>query len=254
MLIRIISIYFLFIFANDQCFSQVIFYKIPGQTIFPYKILQPDKSRSYQGEPINTDTIFLQMDAFEISEQITYKEYKKYLLAIKKDSSQQFYDKQLPSFYEANSGILQKYIYSNEFDDRPVIGISYEAAKNYCYWKTTLDFGNDTSFRYSLPKIAVWLAAFNFLDSTKIKNDFNCDFSDWTTSQYYEGGYNLANWHFDVQFEYKENDPPIMKRKRTIGNSYMRRYHQLYPSILNYESALNGSREISFRIVKEKTK
>ena len=71
--------------------------------------------------------------AFRISNQITYGQYKKYLSDIKKDSSNLFYQSQLPKI-ERQDILNERYLSSSEFDDDPVIGVSQENASCYANW------------------------------------------------------------------------------------------------------------------------
>ena len=232
--------------------AQDNFYKISSQTIYPLKLLQYDSSHSYTGT--DTDSLSLWVQTFEISRQVTFREYKKFLTKIKADSTESYYKKHLPKFYDARTGILEHYIQSSEYDDKPVIGISYEAAESYCKWKTDLLSKNDTSYYYSLPKISEWLAALHYLDSAGLVHDFNNEYSNWTTGIYFEAVVGPGGWTFDQIFQVKENDPPRMKRKRIIGHSFLRQYSSLYQSIFNFEYSFNGSRDISFRIIKAKNR
>lgn len=85
------------------------------------------------------------VEEFEISEQVTFKEYKEYLAAIKKDSSEKFYWSQLPDTnISTDKKVYTEYITSKEYDDYPVLGISWDNAMNYCKWKTIKDNDSDS--------------------------------------------------------------------------------------------------------------
>jgi hypothetical protein len=61
------------------------FYTVPRQELELYQLLG-----------IKENHIIDTIHSFEISDFITYREYKKYLNSIRKDSSEQFYLSQLP--------------------------------------------------------------------------------------------------------------------------------------------------------------
>ena len=92
-------------------------YSIPTQTINLYKSLAYNSRTSAQT-----------IKAFQISEQVTYKEYKDYLTSIKKDSSATFYLTQLPDSSIGSAEVYKEYITSVEYDNFPVLGISWDNA------------------------------------------------------------------------------------------------------------------------------
>lgn len=240
----------LFLFFVGIC-QQV--YIIPKQTFNPYKIL----GFSEEGDKSNKDETNFKMkiDSFEISHQIIFKQYKEYLDAIKKDSSNSFYISQLPDSTITSRAKYKDYISNKKYDDFPVAGISWDAAINYCKWRTLQDNkGTHIKFIYRLPQLGEWLAAFNFLKDGNIKNDFSKNFSDWTMNTYYEG----FGGQRDSLFVYeryihltKQSDHARDKRKIIIGNSYLFQGERLGQHFRTYYS-FNGYRQIAFRMVKEK--
>lgn len=193
--------------------------------------------------------------AFEISPQISYKDYKIYLNEIKKDSSLSYYESQLPDKRIGTAKIYNEYITSNKYDNYPVLGISWDNAMNYCKWKTIRDNKDSIRFIYRLPHCSEWLAANQYLNTNKIKNDFNKNYADWLINTFDESNYYIENFEtnsfkYNYVYFHKPNDPKALKRKLVIGNSFL--YQQEYPLAANFSYYANvGYKQIAFRFVKE---
>lgn len=229
-------------------------YIIPKQTFNPYKVLG-FSDEGYDQSTKDEANFKMEIDSFEISSQVSFKHYKLYLESVKKDSSYNFYSSQLPDSNITSKEKYKDYISNKNYDDFPVAGISWEAAMNYCKWRTLQENkGMEIQFIYRLPKLGEWLAAYNFLETSNSKNDFSKNFSDWTMSTYYE-----AAVGFDSTFVYdlfldlpSAKDPPRVKRKMVAGNSYL-----FQSEVLRYLFSIytfNGYRQIAFRLVKEEIK
>ncbi len=219
-------------------------YFIPTQTINLYKLL------AYQNKTF-TSTI----KEFEISEQVTYKEYKEYLSSVKKDSSEEFYLIQLPDNSIGSIEVYKRYLTHHEYDNSPVIGISWESAMNFCKWKTIKDNNKHLQFIYRLPNCSEWLAAYSYLSEKKIRNTLNKNFSDWlinTKDETYHfiDTYPLSEkFIFDDVWLHKPDESLTLKRKQVIGNSYL--YQQKYLLAHKFSFYANeGYRQVSFRYVK----
>jgi hypothetical protein len=194
------------------------------------------------------------VEAFKISEQVTFKEYKEYLAAIKKDSSEKYYLSQLPDTNIAiDKDVYNTYITSKEYDNYPVLGISWDNAMNYCKWKTIKDNGSDSiDFIYRLPRRLEWLAAYHYLKVNNKKHDFNQNYSDWLLNAYEETWSSFTK-EADVDYTYDAlvDDHPVLKRKRVLGNSYL--YTKEKPlNLIWYGYEYEGYRQIAFRYVKVK--
>lgn len=237
------------------------FYYIPTQTIQPYILIGYNKQHaasvsSYYNDRTKEQMKFeMSMKAFEISDQITFGEYKKYLSAIKKDSSATFFYKQLPDSSIATPEIYKQYVTGNTYDKYPVLGISWENALNYCKWKTLQDNrGDSISFIYRLPICSEWLAANDYLNKKKNKNDFNKNYADWLMSSKFEGSYGKdSSFFYDTYFSLtsRKSDAHI-DRRFVIGNSYLLEKEKLYDYYkYNYFQSV-GYRQIGFRIIKVK--
>ncbi|MEQ1734400.1 MAG: SUMF1/EgtB/PvdO family nonheme iron enzyme, partial [Bacteroidia bacterium] len=155
------------------------FFNIPAQTINLYKIIG-----------VNTTAKEHTVKSFNISELISYKEYKTFLNDTKNDSSIEYYQTLLPDSNIGSIEIRNKYIKGNAYDNLPVLGISWDNAMNFCRWKTLKENKDSIQFIYRLPIYSEWLAAYFYLSQNKIKNDFNQNYSDWLINSKSEVCYN----------------------------------------------------------------
>lgn len=74
--------------------------------------------------------------------------------------------------------------------------------------------------------------------------------AEWTSSVYYEGGANfLGDFSPDVQFNAKENDPVLMKRKVIRGGSWKDIAYNCQVSTRNFEYQDTAKSYIGFRCV-----
>ncbi len=232
-------------------------YLIPKQTFQPYKVLGYSERDYGIGYKVDTQKINFKMaiDSFEISSQVTFRQYKLYLESVKKDSSYKFYLSQLPDSNITSKENYKAYISNKKYDDFPVTGISWEAAMNYCKWKTIQENkGTDLKFIYRLPQVSEWLAAYHFLEKSNSRNDFSKNFSDWTMSLYFEGAFGFkTSFSYDISYLQKPDDRARDKRKIAIGDSYLFQTEKLLTHSTGYY-AFNGYRHIAFRLVKEEIK
>ncbi len=232
-------------------------YIIPKQTFQPYKILGFQEQPSYAVTSIKTDQV-VKIDSFEISHLITLKAYKEYLEKVKKDSSFDFYLKQLPDSTITSAENYKTYISSKKYEAFPAVGISWEAAINYCKWRTLKENnGADIKFIYRLPILGEWLVTYNYLEANKSTHDLSKNYSDWTMNDYYEA---IIGFKSDSTFVYDgflgtpaEKDHPRDKRKIAMGDSYLFQHERLRQHFFGYYS-FNGYRQIGFRLVKEPVK
>ena len=240
-----LSLIFMIVLAHFNLSAQdTLPHKIPTQTIDAYKLLG-DTSNSF------IETI----ETFEISDFVSYKAYKLYLMAIKKDSTNSFYLSQLPDTNLGPKEVYEKYIKSDDYDNFPVLGISWENAMNYCKWKTLNENPKDSIiFIYRLPVCSEWLAAYTYLQKNKVSNDFNTSYSDWLMNSKDESLYMFSNdtvFPFDYIYFHKKNDPPVLKRKFVIGDSFLYQHKRLLDYYMASFYATQGYRQIAFRTVKE---
>ena len=251
------SLFLLFLLSYTFCSGQYL-YRIPKQTIDPFQILGPKSTEFGYFSKTAPKSMKLDMDAFEISTQITYGQYKEYLKAIKKDSSASFYLSQMPDTTMCLPENYKAYTSGNTYDDFPVVGISWNAAMNYCRWITATNNKGSIEFICRLPCESEWLAAYNYLETSSTKNDFNQNYSDWLLNTLDEAAYNSINsenniyWNnFDYIYLSSKNVPNVLKRKRVIGDSYLFKMENLadYMEIPYYQD--QGYRQIGFRVIKE---
>ena len=74
--------------------------------------------------------------------------------------------------------------------------------------------------------------------------------AEWTSSLYYEGGYNFQHdMNPDIRWNVKESDPPRMKRKVIRGGSWKDVGYFLQTSTRNYEYQDTSKSYIGFRCV-----
>ncbi len=198
--------------------------------------------------------------AFEISKQVTYKEYKQYLSAVKKDSSAKFYATQLPDSSIGTAEVFKKYISSSDYDNYPVMGISWDNAMNYCKWKTIKENKDSIKVIYRLPNCSEWLAAYSYLSENKIKNDLNGNYSDWLINSHDESILEFSPsqldekqplFAYDWLYFHSKKDPIAMKRKLVIGNSYLYQQEKILLYSFSFY-AFEGYKQIGFRFIKEK--
>jgi len=208
---------------------------------------------------LDVDTMHT-VNSFFISRQVTFAEYKLYLATIQRDSPVAFYRSQLPdTSMVPDSKTYETYISNDDYDKDPVLGITWESAMNYCRWMTIRENPKDSlTFIYRLPHLHEWLAAYNYLNDKYVKHDFNQTYSDWLITTMYDGfGSKMLRTIFS-QDDFRPSvilnspgDPPAMKRKYVIGNSYRRKTE--YPmKPIHYLYCDQGSREVGFRYVVEK--
>lgn len=217
--------------------------------------------------PIETQSIDLQglmggikgdsmtVSGFEISELITYGEYKNYLSNIKSDSSYAFYLTQLPDSNMCLENCYTAYITSTKFDSFPVVGISWEAAMNYCKWKT-LQQNEKGRIKhiYRLPTVQEWVTAYH---SAHRPLDMNQYYSDWLLNTKDESIYSRRNSseHRNTLLKQvyfaKDEDLKVFKRKVVMGNSFLFQKEKLIDFYKFSYYSFEGYRHVSFRMVKE---
>jgi formylglycine-generating enzyme required for sulfatase activity len=74
--------------------------------------------------------------------------------------------------------------------------------------------------------------------------------AEWTSSVYYEGGYNfMGDFSPDLQYNAKDEDPTSMKRKVVRGGSWKDIAYNIQVSTRNYEYQDTAKSYIGFRCV-----
>lgn len=83
--------------------------------------------------------ILLYDSVFIDKTEITNLHWLEYLHCIKKDSSYAFYNSQIiDSTYHYSGSFNKDYLHHPEFRNYPLIGVSYEQAKEYCKWRSDI--------------------------------------------------------------------------------------------------------------------
>lgn len=242
--IRISLLLFLLLLAGLKVNAQnQKWYIIPTQELNLYQMIGDESKK-----PAIT------VKEFEISQQVTLKEYKDYLNAVKKDSSETFYRSQLPDTSIGSADVRAKYLNDKQYENFPVLGISWEDAMNYCKWKTMSTQKDSIKVLYRLPHCSEWLAAYSYLQTSKTKHDFNVNYSDWSINTFDESFYDFMKrqdpqlFLFDWVHLHVKKDARVLKRKRVMGNSYLYQQNHRFMDASSFY-ANEGYKQIGFRCV-----
>lgn len=222
-----------------------LLFEIPAQTFDAWDVLQETKM---------TDTV--SVDSFNITGFITLAEYRVFLADMKRDSGEKFWRTLLPDSSIGSAEDYKRYFNSSRYDNFPVCGISWVNACRYCDWRTLKENGDSIKVVYRLPYLKEWLAAYRYLSQHSIVNDMNSDYSDWLLEAMDETYYSFSgkSGHFakvDYTFGDNPNDPPVLRRKRFIGNSFHLQHYYLKDFLGGeYGYSFRGYSYIGFRAVK----
>lgn len=192
----------------------------------------------------------LTVKAFVMTRQVTLGEYRKYLEAIKRDSSDVYYRSQLPDSTMCTPAAYKKYLKSKRYDRFPVCGVTWLSAMNYCKWKAKQDQLPD-SMQYNLPDVEQWLAAYRYLNAQNTAHDLNHNYSDWLRDAFDESAYDFSR-EMGLSYVYDErsDDPPVLRRKRIMGNSFHHQHDRLGGFMSEYGYSFRGYAYVGFRMVK----
>ena len=234
------------------------FYTIPQQKLDLYGLLGDTSKKAYY---VVKNT--------EISDFVTFKEYKQYLFAVKRDSSEKFYLTQLPdTSITIDKSAYAKYITESIYDNYPVVGISWDNAMNFCKWKTLRDnLRSNVQFVYRLPNCSEWLAAYYYLEENKIENDFNKNYSDWLLNTKVDKQDFIPNmvtftdkdeketayfFKYDKVFMfYSKISSSFLPDKCVLGNSFLYQKPVLKNHFYYRYLSNKGYKHIGFRLVKD---
>ena len=225
-------------------------FHIPARTIESSKLIGDNEFYWVEKE----------MSGFEISSFVTYAQYKIYLREIKADSSAFFYQTQQPDSGMCRKVIYEKYVIGTKYDNYPVLGISWNAAMNYCKWRTLRESKDSLVYMYCLPTCSQWLDAYDYLKNTGGKGDFNKDYSDWLLNS--KGDSSGLDNVLKFQNTFNKKDSTFisdyihleLKKKLVIGDSYLFKQEKLmdYKKYDYYSN--HGYRQIGFRFIRHKIK
>ena len=228
---------YLLIFMSILAYSiHAQFYPIPSCVV---------KINSYY-----TYSDYAQVTPLQISSLITVQEFKEYLEDIKKDSSDLFYQNQLPKSRTISNDFVTELLSTKEYKNQPMPGISWTVAMNYCTWLNNKNSIN--TYKYDLP----WFHEVLALE--EIYPEHQSILSCWTLGNYDESYFEFGNKNDTVytdssniffnadDLKKQTKEHPSMTRKIIIGQSY----HMNRKIRFNYEYRDSSSRYIGFRIVK----
>ena len=229
---------------------------IPKQKIDVFEILG-DTSLNFSIDNIKMTRSFkpslqIEIESFEMSNQITLADYKEYLKSIEKDSSQRYYYSQLP-----DSSILPRILYNNylsdkDFENYPVIGISWDNAMNYCRWKTFKENDSDSLvFIYRLPYLSEWLSAYQYFEK-HLDLKLTSEYADWLLNTKDSQPLDTDSIDFDYFYiDDNHNDIAVLLRKWVCGDNWFYSRNKLI-DLFRYNNfyAFQGYNFVSFRYVK----
>ncbi len=135
----------------------------------------------------------------------------------------------------------------------------------FCRWKTIKEKSNGTEVIYRLPALSEWIAAKEFIADSGIDYDYSEYLSEWTLNAYDESIAHFASyssdsvspnnnstdvWTYDYFYWHSAQDPPVLKRKKVVGDSY--RIHCNSYLLTNFVFYSNhGYRDIGFRYIRQ---
>lgn len=229
-----------------------IFYSIPFTLVEIERntregLTEETQARAYS-DYLQLKNKFTPVEAFEIGEQITLREYKRFLSAIRKDSGEVTYRQLLPDSTIGTSAQYQEYLKNPQYENYPVVGVSWKNIRRYCFWRSIKAFSErKETYIYRLPSHYEWLAANNhFKNDTK--SNFNQNYADWLLDSYYEEAFSFLHDFRPNNFD-DDDDASENKRKKYIGNSYFMFFQS--PRVF-YQYSHGGLPYLSFRCVREK--
>ncbi len=227
-------------------------YEVPTTTV-PNVIVTPEGIDTeldiYSTFPIRARTVAV--EHFEISKQVTLREYKVFLEAMRLDSGEACYGRLLPDSTIGTATQRAQYLTQKKFEKFPVVGVSWINAMRYCAWRSLQE--NDPAnmaYYYRLPTKAEWLAANSTLGQKK-GSDFNKDCADWLVDSYFDPQYSFAHdLNPDIRYDPPENDGPNSKRKLYVGNSWRIHFQDPNSYMTLFEFKTKGLPFLGFRCVK----
>ena len=195
------------------------------------------------------------LDAFSISELITVREFKAYLISVKKDSSKVFYKNQLPASKSFDLKLFNRILKDENLQKAPIPGVSWIIARNYCLWLTNKSKEEGTNFKYDLPFL------YHLMSFQKTYDSLPQILETWTLNSYDESVFHLNpksrmglnRLGLDYYYNALDEDPPSMKRKIIYGGSYhmnFKNHHKPSFRCFQYDYQDSSSKYIGFRVIR----
>ncbi len=240
----ILLVLFMFCGAVFQLSSQTHYYIIPYQR---FELKDSPQFDWFYNTYAQKRTEIIETPTFQISHQITVKEYRQFLQDMKNQVCDSMYQKLLPDSAFFKKGTYQKYIYSDEYDKYPIVAVTWESAIRFCKWKTvTENQGDSIRFIFRLPTRHEWLAAKRFYNTVKNGHDFGTCFSDWLYNEYIEiEKKNYSRNHNKP----REDTTNRIKQRLIFGKSFLMYTDNM--DVAGYKQFANQSYpDVAFRCVK----
>ena len=212
-IVFIVTAFFLNIFNAN---SQTHYYIIPSQT---FEL----KNRRNDWDIYLNKVELISNNKLEVSHLIKLKEYKEFLKNAKNTYHDTIYARLIPDSSLFKKSTFARYIDGTEFDNYPVVGVTWEGVDLFCRWKTVSENkGDSIQYIYRLPTRKEWLASKHFVDKMGVPNDFSLYFSDWVFDYYDESVYSFSNVvKPDQVYLSKKSYMPALRRKKILGKSYL---------------------------------
>ena len=171
--------YLLILEKNDHLRFQTLV-KIPHRKNYTYNFDLPVFSKDLEGFAF-IPNINSRKQYFLSNHEVSFLQYKKFLNAIGSSKGKDF----IPFLNARNVGYYENSIfqyYSGIDEKKPVVGITWEAAKQYCRW---LSHKANFQVKYTLPTLKIWRIAAGERDGRKYPWGNHFDFC-FTRSIYEE--------------------------------------------------------------------
>jgi len=140
--------------------------------------------------PTPPNTVWISDNLFMDKTEVANLSFLEYLHYTNEDSSYQYYqnqiptngvwmDKEVPFLDSVKLSLSLGYLEYEGYRFLPVVGVSYQQAKNYCKWRSEIATQNFVStrdkkyrFEYRLPTEKEWEnAALSFIDTTELNKE-----------------------------------------------------------------------------------
>lgn len=184
-------------------------------------------------------------EAFEVSELVTWKDYKLFLAEVKRTKGDYYFNIFLP---DAPKDYVNEALHTKKHDKDVVTGVSWIEAVEYCYWKTVYDNELTFEFTYQIPTLDEWLLLHR---DFKGKLDIDEGITEWTLTSMNENMLNSKSSSAGYVYYATEWDPQAMKRKIAIGSSENSSSNKLSDCLSKVYYQDSTYSHIGFRVLKK---